>query len=111
MDIFAITDVSINKSNFNTYVGIPKDNVTFVDDLIDELYMVTVIINGSDSDDIITSNSVTFDSSDIEAGNEAVRYRIDSSNILTVSRPTENSLKLIASGNNVIKSIYYQKYY
>lgn len=111
LDIFAITDVSINKSNFNTYVGIPKDNVTFVDDLIDELYMVTVIINGSDSDDIITSNSVTFDSSDIEAGNEAVRYRIDSSNILTVSRPTENSLRLIASGNNVIKSIYYQKYY
>lgn len=111
LDIFAITDVSINKSNFNTYIGIPKDNVTFVDDLIDELYMVTVIINGSDSDDIITSNSVTFDSSDIEAGNEAVRYRIDSSNILTVSRPTENSLRLIASGNNVIKSIYYQKYY
>lgn len=111
LDIFAITDVSINKSNSNTYVGIPKDNVTFVDDLIDELYMVTVIINGSDSDDIITSNSVTFDSSDIEAGNEAVRYRIDSSNILTVSRPTENSLRLIASGNNVIKSIYYQKYY
>ena len=108
LQVFLITNISINKSSSNTYVGIPSDTAAYVDDDINDLGMVTVILEGSDVGDIKTSDSVTFSPADLDDG-ESVTYRVGSSGSLNI---TKNSSKLsLIANSNVIKNIYYQKYY
>lgn len=108
LQVFLITNISINKSSSNTYVGIPSDTAAYVDDDINDLGMVTVILEGSDGGDIKTSDSVTFSPTDLDDG-ESVTYRVGSSGSLNI---TKNSSKLsLIANSNVIKNIYYQKYY
>ena len=108
LQVFLITNISINKSSSNTYIGIPSDTAAYVDDDINDLGMVTVILEGSDGGDIKTSDSVTFSPSDLDDG-ESVTYRVGSSGSLNI---TKNSSKLsLIANSNVIKNIYYQKYY